>query len=53
MALKKALVILLVGCLLGVPTIVLAAKVTAVPASVAKKYSLDSKWYKKYLLVKV
>ena len=49
---RKALAIILMGFLLGVPTVVLAAKVTAVPASVAKKYSLDSKWYKKYLLVR-
>ncbi len=52
MDLKKALVILLVGCLLGAPTIVLAAKVTAVPAAVAKKYNIDTKWYKKYTTVK-
>ena len=52
MVLEKALVILLVGCLLAVPTIVLAAKVTAVPAAVEKKYNIDTKWYKKYTTVK-
>ena len=40
---RKALAIILMGFLLGGPTAVLAAKVTAVPAAVAKKYSIDIK----------
>ena len=48
---RKAIAIFLVGCLIGAPTVVLAVKVTAVPAAVAKKYSIDTKWYKKYTTV--
>lgn len=48
---RKAIVILLVGLLLGAPTAVLAAKVTAVPAAVADKYNINTKWYKKYITV--
>jgi hypothetical protein len=49
---RKAIAILLVGLLIGAPTVVLAAKVTAVPAAVAKAYNIDTKWYKKYTTVK-
>ena len=45
---RKAIVTFLVGCLIGAPTVVLAAKVTAVPAAVAKKWNIDTKFYKKY-----
>ena len=49
---RKAIAILLVGFLLGAPTVVFAAKVTAVPATVAKKYNIDTKWYKQYTTAK-
>ena len=49
---RKVIAILLVGFLLGAPYVVFAAKVTAVPAAVAKKYNIDTKWYKKYTTVK-
>ena len=45
---RKAIAILLVGFLISAPTVVLAAKVTAVPAAVAKAYNIDTKFYKKY-----
>ena len=45
---KKIISILLIGFLLGAPTAVLAGKVTPVPAAVAKKYKIDTKFYKKY-----
>ena len=49
---RKVIAILLVSFLLGAPTVVFAAKVTAVPATVAKKYNIDTKWYKQYTTAK-
>ena len=48
---RKAIAIILVCFLIGAPTVVLAAKVTAVPAAVAKKWDIDTKFYKKYTTV--
>jgi hypothetical protein len=49
---RKVVAILLVGFLLSTPHTVFAAKVTAVPAAVAKKYNIDTKWYKQYTTAK-
>jgi hypothetical protein len=49
---RKVVAIFLVGFLLGAPHAVFAAKVTAVPATVAKKYNIDTKWYKQYTTAK-
>ena len=49
---RQVAAILLTGLLLSSTTSTSAAKVIGVPAAVAKKWEIDTKWYKQYTTIR-